>query len=684
MSAYDLAQTNQRAAADPNANVFVTANAGSGKTKVLIDRIARLLLAGAPPASFLCITYTKAAAAEMQRRLFERLGTWCVADDAALRKALTDLAGPDAQVADEMLPRARALFAQALETPGGLKIQTIHAFCERLLGRFPLEAGAPPGFEVADEPRAALLMRNARNRLCEGDDETVARAFARFAGRLDADRLDRLLAELAARNLSDATHIHARHGSQRDGAEIIASAIAETPWRDLAAAADRLASSGAQDQACAERIRIARGLSDTPDECWRAYLEVFLTQAGKPRANVVTAGFGRDEPGIKRLLDDEFQRVLDTRDAFLAAERAADSAAAYAIAACLAAAYKDEKRRAGLLDFADLIVQARALLTQSDAAPWVLYKLDGGIDHILVDEGQDTSPDQWELIGPLRDEFFAGAGARSMVQRTMFAVGDPKQSIYSFQGADPRYFLAERQTLASRAHDAERVFVAPNLGMSFRATKQVLNTVDKVFDGKDLAGGAPEAFDIVKHDVSRAKEGGVVEIWPFLKRPVVTETRAWDAPLDMESALTAPVLLAKHIARAVKGWIDEGQAVWDDGALRPMRGGDVMALVRTRGPVFEALIRAFKREGLTVAGADRMVLRNELAAEDCLALMRVALDPRDDLALACVLKGPWLNLTNDGKHRSLASRRAQLCFRNGRSRRRGCVLVPLLGAGAAG
>ncbi len=644
---YLKAQAQQRFAADPRANVFVTANAGSGKTKVLIDRIARLLLDGARPASCLCITYTKAAAAEMQRRLFRQLGDWCVAEDKALRAALEDLRGPGAKVADEELPRARALFAQALETPGGLKIQTIHAFCERLLARFPLEADAPPGFDVADEARGAELIRRAQSDVLEGEDARTLAAFAHFATRLGGDDLDDLLRKLADRlrdETFDEAALRARHGDPGAVDEILADALSATPWRDLLAAADQLAASTKQDQDRAAGLRDAHAMRERPHECWRLYLDVYFTLKGEPRAKLVTAKFAANAPSVARLLEDELGRVQAAAALLKAAERTRDAVFAHALADALAKAYKREKARAGVLDFPDLIFYARRLLTRAQAAPWVLYKLDGGIDHILIDEGQDTSPAQWDLIAPLQEEFFAGASDRV---RTVFAVGDPKQSIYSFQGAKPARFLGESQSLERRTQAASATFVAPTLEMSFRSAPEILKAVDATFDDIDLALGEPESFNVLRHEARRADEPGVVEIWPITPRPQARETRAWDAPLDQELGARAEANLAREIAQRVKAWIASGESVWEKGVRRPMRAGDVLALVRKRGAMFQSLIKAFKREGLAVAGADRMTLRDELAVEDCMALMRVALDPSDDLSLACVLKGPWLDLTDD-------------------------------------
>jgi ATP-dependent helicase/nuclease subunit A len=652
------ATENQRIAADPQYSVFVTANAGSGKTKVLIDRIARLLLEGSKPSAFLCITFTKAAAAEMQSRLFERLGGWCVADDATLAKELAELPAPNAD-----LGRARALFAQALETPGGLKIQTIHAFCERLLARFPIEAGVPPGFDIADEPRAAALLAEARAKAALDADAPLG-AFRRFAARMSGDQLDLLLDRLAlkrgefrryaARSLGPLFAqgaLRDRHGASMSADEAKAAFVARTDWTTLRRAAEALASGSSTDQSCAELLREAANRAEAADMdgALEACFGFALTDKGTLRKTLCTKPTRTAHPWLDNALPAFAADCLMVREQLNAIERAEDAAAALALALKLDEAYDAAKGRAGALDFDDLIECARGLLQKSEAASWVLYKLDGGLDHILIDEGQDTSPEQWELIDPLQQEFFAGAGVRPRL-RTVFTVGDPKQSIYSFQGADPERFLSEAQKLSQRAHAAERIFKAPGLRTSFRSAPEILRVVDQVVNAKELIGG-PVAGEDVKHLASRAAHGGVVEVWPITPRPVAPEARPWDAPVDVQPGTSAPAKLAKAIALNVKAMIAAGEQVWDKETktFRAMHAGDVMALVRVRGAIFRELIRALKREELPVAGADRMVLRDELVVEDCLALMRVALDPADDLALACVLKGPWCGLINDDR-----------------------------------
>jgi len=650
------ANKNQRLAADPRHSVFVTANAGSGKTKVLVDRIARLLLEGSKPSAFLCITYTKAAAAEMQRRLFERLGGWCVASDEKLAADLKELG---VEAAD--LGRARALFAQALETPGGLKIQTIHAFCERLLARFPLEAGVPPGFDIADEARAAALLAQARADTALGEDAPVD-AFRRFAARLSGEALDRLLDRLAQQRadfhrfvanrdvvLVVEPQIKNRHGARRTAEQFCRHFLAQHDWVSLRKAAGVLASGSSSDQDAAERLRaVLDCIEAEPANALPKCFAFAFTNGGKgdPYKRYVTANLQKAHPWLEPLLRDFADDCLEARETLNAIERAEDAIAALQLALMLDRTYQAAKNRTGALDFDDLIEHAHALLRRSDAAPWVLYKLDGGIDHILIDEGQDTSPTQWDLIAPLQDEFFSGLGARPR-PRTMFAVGDPKQSIYAFQGADPRRFLSEAQALSKRAHRAKQGFIAPVLETSFRSAPEVLRAVDAVFADRELVAAPPGKHDEIRHLAAREQEGGVVEVWPLAMRPVAPPAVPWDAPMDVETGASVHAQLAKSIAARVKDMIAAREAVWEKGALRPMRAGDVLALVRTRGAMFRELIKAFKRAELPVAGADRMVLRDELAVEDCLALLRVALDPADDLALACVLKGPWCNLDDD-------------------------------------
>ncbi|MBS0361022.1 MAG: UvrD-helicase domain-containing protein, partial [Proteobacteria bacterium] len=422
----------QQTAADPTISAFVTANAGSGKTKTLIDRVARLLLARVDPEKVLCVTYTKAAAAEMQRRLFARLGGWSVMGDEALTRELVQLEGPlsldgPGDFDTRRLSEARALFARALETPGGLKIQTIHAFCEKLLRRFPLEAGVSPGFRVMDDAAAAVVADAARKAVARHaltGQGRVAEAYARFSVALDFASFQSMFLAFEARRAALAAFFAERGGLAgaaawvwdacgaepgKDPEALEAEAMAALPralWRD---AAGVLLAGTATDQKCAAKLA---AVAADPDATLAAALDALFTERGEgtPAAWVFkTSGLKSREDLRQRLLDEQ-DRLAIVRERMRGARVAAETIDALVLAEAYLAAYRIEKTSAGALDFADLIEKTKALLASRPAAAWVLFKLDGGIDHILVDEAQDTAQDQWDIVRALTGEFFAGAG----------------------------------------------------------------------------------------------------------------------------------------------------------------------------------------------------------------------------------------------------------------------------------
>lgn len=655
----------QREAADPRFSAWVTANAGSGKTKVLVDRVARLLLAGAEPDRILASTFTKAAAAEMQSRLFERLGGWAVADDARLAGDLNLLEGRDEQapVPPARLSRARGLFARALETPGGLKVKTIHALCTDILQRFPLEAGLHPGFTVWEDDESARALDRA---LLAGRRAAPLAAAALAQAMEDGPRIERIKEflshrdRLAGPDMDAAAAIDRLYGLLGVSADDTpdgraASALARLDPQVMAAAVSFIRGArkaGKTDIAAADALAAVQVEAD-PLKVLEILRPVVMTNARTVRKTPVT-GAVRSAPAIVQLFGradgdtgDIWDVVLDAVEAVRAVETARLSAALIRLGLATHAAYEGEKARLGALDFDDLIQRTTDLLTGADgAARWVLYKLDQGLEHVLVDEAQDTSPRQWDLLKPLIEEMQAGDGAHDR-NRTLFVVGDEKQSIFSFQGADPEKFKAEKE--AFRAADDERR-VLPTLATSYRSTGQVLKLVDAVWDAD---GREPAA-----HTAHRA-DPGYVEWRPITAKPEGKEAQPGAdgvlPPVDAMGPTSPKVLLAQAIAADVRRWLDEGRAVMDRGGPRAMRASDVLILVTSRTDgLATQLLRCLQRERVPVAGADRVVLAGELAVMDVLAAMRVALLPEDDLMLATVLKGPFVGrLDDEGELRPL-------------------------------
>jgi ATP-dependent helicase/nuclease subunit A len=668
----------QRIAADPAISAFVTANAGSGKTKTLIDRVARLLLAGSSPEAILCVTYTKAAAAEMQRRLFERLGEWCVTPDVKLREQLGSLEGRDpAGFSHKQLSEARGLFAKALETPGGLKIQTIHAFCEKLLRRFPLEAGVSPGFQVMDDSASAAIAQGALRQVATyvtDHDDAYAVAYARFSVALDFASFEAMFATFESQRgaigdyldkvgglqgaVDDVWKACGFHYGASSVADVVAEAMAELDrdlWRLIA---DVLLNGTKTDIKCAGQLR---AVADDPDADLDQALAALFTEkgAGTPATwPAKTSGLKAREDLRGRLLLEQ-ERLEEAREWLRAARVAEDSSDALRLAALYVTSHQIEKDARGALDFADLIDKTKVLLTEKVDAAWVLYKLDGGIDHILLDEAQDTAPEQWAILRALTSDFFAGAGAVRWREqqrtahdaRTLFVVGDEKQSIYSFQGADPQRLLAETQSYIAQITDVGLVGKAVPLITSYRSTVEVLSFVDALFSAPETRSGvpAPAGEDVVRHTPFRVEHKGCVDLWPLERELPGEEREAWDAPLDAESEHGANRRLAEKIAAEIQALIRRGDAVFDKETRqwRPAHPGDILVLVRRRKALFEEVLRALKRRGVPVAGADRLCLSAHIVFDDLLALGRFCLFPDDDLTLAALLKSPFCGLPDD-------------------------------------
>jgi ATP-dependent helicase/nuclease subunit A len=658
-SPIDQATRAQRAAADPAVSVWVSANAGSGKTRVLVDRVARLLLAGAKPHTILCLTFTKAAAAEMRGRLSRRLGAWTSLDDAALAAELAALSGDEAPASPALLARARQLFAVTLDAPGGMRVQTIHSFCESLLRRFPAEAGIGVDFAIADDIETEALLAGARDRLLAGtDDDDLARAaLGDLVLRADAAGIADLLGKLAGERRHLRRMLAAHGGDPEAAVRALAARLGVDPaareeglaaefaaGMDLAAmrrAAGTLARGGINDR---KRARALLDCLDAPDpragiEAW---LRAFLTQEGTIPKSLATREAQKLDPQLPALLQDEAERCHGFAQTRRGLRQFRASAAAIRLGTRLATLYEAAKNARALLDYDDLIFRALRLLEDEDAA-WVRFRLDGGIDHILVDEAQDTSAEQWRLVELLSEEFFAGLGAAGNRPRTLFAVGDEKQSIFSFQGADRDAFGRARRHFAARVTEAGQRFASVDLAYSFRSAPAVLDVVDKLFAGTEARDGV--ADDLTRHLPIRDGDIGLFELWPLVEPLAGGDDVAWDAPLDYVAETAPRAVLAQRIAGMIRGWLDCSEALAPGG--RAIRAGDVLILVRRRNGFFVEMVRALKACGVPVAGADRLVLAAHMAVQDLLSLGAFVLLPGDDHSLACLLKSPLCGLGDD-------------------------------------
>ena len=649
----------QTLASSPTDFAWVSANAGSGKTHVLVDRLARLLIGGAEPSRILCLTFTKAAAAEMANRLFARLAGWAVAPDLDLTRELTELG--DKPPSARELARARQLFALALESPGGLKIYTIHAFCERVLHRFPLEAGVTPNFTVVEAHGQKELLSLARNQMLDDAAASPASSLARAAqvvSTLTHDlHLDRLLGDLVRRRQTIAA-LGDDHGRFDGALKILAAQLGVDPAiTEARIIENHLGSPGFDATPAKEVARVLRGGSTkdvalvapflalsgaaSPRARLAAHEAAFLTKdRSKVRSLIMTKALREANPHLAQWIDDEKERAQTLRSELGGARTLAATAAILTVAEAIIARYEAAKKARGLLDFDDLVSTTCNLLCNAEDTAWVLYKLDGGIDHILVDEAQDTSPEQWNIVRYLAEDLLAGEGARGGM-RTVFAVGDEKQSIFSFQGAAPEMFAQMRRFFGDRATEAQRGWRAVELEISFRSTREILTAVDLVFS-QPLAADGLTANASTPHHIAHRTGVGRVEIWQVIEPQEVEPADIWTPGADYARAFAPKRVLARKIAEEISHWLSQNVPLTPGG--RAIRPGDILVLVRRRNDFVDALVRELKGHKVPVAGVDRMRLAEQIVVQDMIALARFALLPDDDLSLAALLKSPLVGL----------------------------------------
>ncbi len=680
-SAINLPTNNlQSVATDPTHTVWVSANAGSGKTYVLSRRVIRLLLEGNKPSDLLCLTFTKAAAAEMANRVFKTLGEWAMMADSKLEEAITELTGykPD----KKRVSRARKLFAMALDTPGGLRIQTIHAFCESLLHQFPLEANIPGHFEMMDDLDQSLLLDEARRRVIMASlgigkipgasekagpsisvtADQLADAFVVLRNHASDDAIDKAIHQIVHDRENFTRWIEENGGSVRDAYSPMWQSVSLARESTEAELYETFAAENVYSKSeLSELVAMARGmksksykpLADTlqtiaetndAEKKFSLRRQTYLTNSDKPRKALVHSSFLEPVPHQLELFHKEqelLQKQLD-RMHTLANFRASE--ALFLVCEAILIEYERLKQQSGLLDFNDLIAKTANLLMRNEIANWIQYKLDKGISHVLVDEAQDTSPLQWQIIRSITSEFFAGQSASDKL-RTVFIVGDEKQSIYSFQGAEPKEFNRQFHDLERQVSAAKGAFKRVPLTVSYRSTEEVLSAVDQVFSLPENARGLGIEGSLQTHSANRLTDRGEVIVWDLFIKPKRVEKTDWRDPPDELTALDAEVQLAEKIASTIKGWIDREEVL--PGRDVPIRYGDILILVRKRDRFVSAMNRALKLRGLVSAGADRLKLTEHIAVEDMLALGRFASMELDELSLAGILKSPVFDFSED-------------------------------------
>ncbi|HBN22828.1 MAG TPA: double-strand break repair helicase AddA [Holosporales bacterium] len=626
----------QRLASTPSHSVWVDASAGTGKTKVLTDRVLRFLLQGIAPSKILCLTFTKAAASEMQHRIFENLSKWSTCSRQTLITSLEDLLGhmPSPQESQ----KARRLFFQLIDDPYGLKVLTIHSFCQHLLARFPLEANLPIKASLIDQDDQSELLQEATDKLIAiiDQDPVYQQAFDSLTPfykpqslpvTLQAIILDpqsrRQLNSQSLETLKAILEAHFEMSLTKCPQDLIATYPLDHSALKVIHEACSAGTKTDQQQSVRAEVFIDTPLSL---ENFDDYLSLFFTQKGEPRKSFATQKILKERPWVQEFFHDTVEKLTLLKDQLNTLQGLQGSYALTVLSQKLLQLYESLKRGKSLLDFDDLISTSAQLLAKDQGVSWVLYKLDGGIDHILVDEAQDTSPDQWQIVLKLAEDFFAGETAR-LLNRTLFVVGDRKQSIYSFQGAEPDLFQHLRPYFKDKIENAKQSWSEVSLNVSFRSCQAVLSLVDHAFEALSLG----DHFQGI-HTSFRALDGGKVQLWPLVPH---------EKKEGLQHQASASQILATKIAQDIKERLTQKQILPAKG--RPVKAGDFLILVQRRSAFMYQVIRALKRQNIPVAGPDRFRLMDHIASQDLLALANFLLLPEDDYTLACVLKSPLFN-----------------------------------------
>ena len=642
----------------------VQASAGSGKTYLLISRIVRLLLTGTEPGNILAITFTRKAANEMQTRLLERLYELATCDESNLKKILADL---QLETSPAIINLCRGLYEKTLRSEAPVKTSTFHAFCQELLRRFPMEANVAPGFDLLD--KTALLYNEAWDALMAEANQNKESPLA--------ISLQLLFKELGLFNSKQALTNFIEHRSDwwaytRESSEPelyakdqLQNQLNINPDRKPI---EELFNEKTNIKLLNEfnvllckhdtktNLKYSDSIYKVIDDSINIELRFdlfktcFLTQAGTPlktRKESKTAEKKMGLEGQERFLELHgilSHRLIETNLQIAAIQTFKTSSAWYLAGQHYLEHFQKLKKEQRLLDFTDLEWQTYLLLNQSNNALWIQYKLDQRIEHLLVDEFQDTNPTQWRLILPLLEEIAASDDER---QRSVFIVGDEKQSIYRFRRAEPRLFIAAEKWLS----DNLNATTCP-LSHSWRSSPAIIHFINRLFTQNEFKTLLP---GFIEHHTHREELSGKVTLLPLSLKEVIEKQEKESTPVILRNPLDEPraesislqyfnegLMIAKQIKNLITKRITVAKKDGDEA----INYNDIIILLRSRTHVAD-YERAFRQTGIPYIGANRGTLLESLEVNDMLDLLQWLILPFDNLSLAGILRSPLFSVSND-------------------------------------
>lgn len=656
----------QQIASNPANSVFVSASAGSGKTKILTDRVLRLLLDGFNPSKILCLTYTKVAAFEMQNRIYKELSEWSILKDADLEKRIAALTGT--HFSAQQMSKARSLFNVILDDFEGIKINTIHSFCQNLMSKFPIEAGIKPNFRIIDQVQESQLLLEAKNKLLK---EALVNAelneqISAISANLNEDDFLALILQLINKrsdleitkeqffgleNLNNFIFkiFNCENESEKSIQDLITNPLKDADFdgKNLRSLSESASLSKAKTDLKHSSIILAYLQNPNPEN-FAQYLKVFLTEENEARKSVFTKAIAAAFNNFEEIIELEQKRLIDLIEKINSFQIANLTTILLKVANKMLSLYLELKNQNGFLDYHDLIAKSVKLLTNLENSAWIKYKLDGQFEHILVDESQDTNQLQWQIIKAISDDFASLENDQEQ-KRSIFIVGDDKQSIFSFQDADPKIFSEVWQHYQKQLGLNARKMEKVDLNNSFRSLKNILQLVDLAFREPKYQR-AISRVNLVNHNPIRIDGLGKVEIWPVIN--VKKEEKSnkndfcWELNFEPSSEENSKEILAQIIAKKIKVWIDEKRILKSQ--KRPVKAGDFMILLKNRtNNLGNLIVKNLQIEGIAVNGSDKIDLMQNIIVLDLLSLAKFLLLNEDDLSLAELLKSPICGINED-------------------------------------
>lgn len=634
-------------------NTWIEASAGTGKTKTLIDRILLLLLHGASPNEILCITFTNAAASEMKSRLLEIVEILKNSDTEQIQTFLTNI-GIN-KITENLIEKCKQL--SEIMFSNEVKIMTIHSFCFSIINQFPIESNTFFSSKIIEEKQIKKILEQAITEVTLNEDcNPFLKKCIKFLGnsvepytiseillkqipfkgeylRIFSEGIEKLKEKCANFFKVDVNFLNNLDLSEEYEIKFKSIEQNKQLFQDfLNAIKNNEESKQIYDS-------INNYFSDGKNKAENIF-NIFLTKKNTPRKQILKKNILSENINLAEIINKIQNILLDTIEQQKRITSAKLSLAITLFSATVIDKYEEIKEDQKVFEYDDILIKARKILL-SENSDWIKFKISLNTSHVLIDEAQDTNEIQWEIIKIITEDFYTGNSVAN--DRSIFVVGDVKQSIYSFQGANPKHFLEAKEYFKKKLAESSIKLKEVFQNKSYRSTNTILNFVDKTFQSPALIKALTNESKEIIHTVNRKDTSSEIEIWPIINSTSSPYPTGWEIPIYAKQSCSPYIILAKKIALMIKEKIQS--KLFLPSKKRNITPEDFLILFQRRNSFIMQVIKALKKEGIPVSGIDKLDLLEHISIQDILSLARFVLFPYDNLNLACLLKSPFCNIS---------------------------------------